>query len=469
MEKEYTVKEIVNLPNDEIDNIQNQINAHNLEVIERSHNNNRINDTDYDYLLDFYTDGMDVYREVYRTVYECFKRPDRTCAFDPATGKTETDINGKPINYGLKAVTPFTCTRLEYVDAYNNPIYVIFPRMKKAERAIEKLESKYNKDYAQECIKAADLVFINEDREAFAEKLCNISKGNTKLNDILRLTITSKYLSGISRINDVLNETCSAKNSRAHINKSKTRNRFKMPLSKNKKRYYDVKMFMHQKTTDGKTLNVEIQLKVQDLYNADIRTHKLYENIRTIEAELATGKDLLEPSEIRQREAKIKILENRVRQINENAIHLYDMRVLDKARRIEDDGYRPLRILPDNEDGTYNQCRQLIKDEYLVEAYDNFDPHAAFSEQDEVNKLCFLRLIGKIDHSFDETAPDAFNTVNNMFTEISMAEKERFNGINEVAVRYQKTVQQKVSRKYKEDMEAETSVSAISTRNNRGR
>ena len=49
MEKEYTVKEIVNLPNDEIDNIQNQINAHNLEVIERSHNNNRINDTDYDY------------------------------------------------------------------------------------------------------------------------------------------------------------------------------------------------------------------------------------------------------------------------------------------------------------------------------------------------------------------------------------------------------------------------------------
>ena len=128
-----------------------------------------------------------------------------------------------------------------------------------------------------------------------------------------------------------------------------------------------------------------------------------------------------------------------------------------------------MRISPDNEDGTYNQCRQLIKDEYLVEAYDNFDPHAAFSEQDEVNKLCFLRLIGKIDHSFDETAPDAFNTVNNMFNEISMAEKERFNGINEVAVRYQKTVQQKVSRKYKEDMEAETSVSAISTRNNRGR
>lgn len=469
MEKEYTVKEIVNLPNDEIDNIQNQINAHNLEVIERAHDQRQINDTDYDYLLDFYTDGMDVYREVYRTVYECFKRPDRTCAFDPSTGKTETDANGKPINYGLKAVTPFTCTRLEYVDSFNNPIYVIFPRMKKAERAIEKLESKYNKDYAKECMKAADLAFINEDREAFAEKLNNISKGNTKLNDILRLTITSKYLSGIHRINDILVANCSGAYARSQINQSKTRNRFDMPLSKNKKRYYDVKMFMHQKTSDGKTLNVEIQLKVQDLYNGDIRTHKLYEDIRSIEAKLATGKDLLESSEIRQYEAKIKILENRVRQINENAVHLYDMRVLDKARRIEDDGYRPLRIHPDNPDGTYNQCRQLIKDEYLVESYNDFTPETAFSENDTVNKLCFLRMIGKIDQTFDETAENARTAIDYAFKNITLAEKERFNGINEIAVRYKDAVQQKINRKHKDDMEHETSVSAIISRNNGGR
>ena len=469
MEKEYTVQEIVNLPNDEIDNIQNQINAHNLEVIERAHDNHRISDADHDYLLDFYTDGMDVYREVYRTVYECFKRPDRTCAFDPATGLTETDEHGKPINYGLKAVTPFTCTRLEYVDRYNNPIYVIFPRMKKAERAIEKLESKYNKDYAKECIEASKLAFVDEDREAFAEKLSNISKGNTKLNDILRLTITSKYLSGINRIINALDANCSGTYARAHINKSKTRNRFQMPLSKNKKRYYDVKMFMHQKTADAKTLNVEIQLKVQDLYNGDIRTHQLYENIRAIEAELATRKDLLDPSDIRQREAKIKILENRVRQINENAIHLYDMRVLDKARRMEDDGYRPLRILPDNENGTYDQCLQLIKDEYLVESYNDFDPQTAFSGKNDVNKLCFLRLIGKIDQTFDETTPDAYDSVNSIFSEISMAEKERFNSITEIAVRYKDAVQQKINHKYREDMEAETSISAIHARNNIGR
>ena len=469
MEKEYTVKEIVNLPNDEIDNIQNQINAHNLEVIERAHDNHRISDADHEYLLDFYTDGMDVYREVYRTVYECLKLPDRTCAFDPATGVTETDERGKPINYGLKAVTPFTCTRLEYVDRYNNPIYVIFPRMKKAERAIEKLESKYNKDYAKECIEASKLAFVDEDREAFAEKLSNISKGNTKLNDILRLTITSKYLSGIDRIINALDANCSGAFARARINKSKTRNRFQMPLSKNKKRYYDVKMFMHQKTTDAKTLNVEIQLKVQDLYNGDIRTHQLYENIRSVEAELATRKDLLDPSDIRQREAKIKILENRVRQINENAAHLYNMRVLDKARRIENDGYRPLRIKPDNEDGTYNQCLDLIKDEYLVESYNDFNPKTAFSENDAVNKLCFLRLIGKIDQTFDETAENASNTINVAFNRLSIIEKERFNGINEIAARYTDAIQHKINNKYKHDMEAETSISAIRARNNSGR
>ncbi len=468
MDKEYTVQEVVNLPNDEIDNIQNQINAHNLEVIENAHEKRHINDTDYDYLISFYADPMDIYREIYRTIYECFKRPNRTCAFDPTTGKPEADDNGKPIDYGLKAVTPFTCTRLEYVDKYNNPIYVIFPPMKKAERAIEKLAGKYNKDYAKECIEASRLAFISEDREAFAEKLSNISKGNTKLNDIFRLTINSKYLSGINRITTALLNNGSRPHARAQINPAKTRDRFIMPLSKNKKRYYDVKHFMRLKMPDDRELNFEIQVKVQDLYNADIRTHKIYEDIRTFE-EGISHTEMLNGDEIRQREAKIKILKNRVRRINENAAHLYNMRVLDKARRIENDGYRPLRIQPDNEDGTYDQCINLINDEYLVESYNEFDAKTAFSEQDEVNKLCFLRLIGKIDQAFDETAPDAYNTVNNMFAEISMAEKERFNGINEVAVRYQKTVQQKVSRKYKEDMEAETSVSAIRARNNSGR
>lgn len=451
MEEEYEVKKIVNLPTEEIDRIQETINAENLELIEKAYDKHRITSLDRDYLIGFYSDGMGVYREVYRALYESFRRPDRTCAFDPKTGKVERDGNGKPIDYGLKAVTPFTCTRLEYVDKFNNPIYVIFPRMKKASRAIEKLESKYNKDYVKSLQKALDAYFEQEDREAFCEKLQNIPQGNAKLHDILRLTITSKYLSGVERIYRVISENRGQ--NIFFINEKETRNRFSLPLSKNEKRYYDIKMIMHQRKSN-RNLNVEIQLKIQALYEGDLRTHKIYEEVREIEAKLAKERAFTDPVEIRQQEAKIKILNNRIRKINENAIHKYNMLVLDKARRIENDGYRPLRIEPDNIDGTYNQCRQHINKEYLVESYDDFNPQTAFSADNEVNKLCFLRMIGKISSDFDETDENAYKTVNYKFSRLTLAEKERFNGINEIAHRYSSIIQRKILlRKRLEPME----------------
>lgn len=441
MEEEYAVKKIVNLPNEEIDNLQEKMNAENLELVEKAYAERRINIHDREYLIDFFTDGMSVYREVYRALYESFKRPERTCAFDPQTGKVECDSNGRPIDYGLKAVTPFTCTRLEYVDKFNNPIFVIFPRMKKASRAIEKLESEYNKDYSKAIRDAAYLVFEQEDREAFCEKIQSIPHGCTKLNDILRLTITCKYLSGVERIKGVISENRGQ--SMFFINEAETRNRFALPLSKNEKRYYDIKMIMHQQNGDKK-LNVEIQLKIQTLYEADLRTHGIYEKVRSIEANLNKERHLMEPIEIRQQEAQIKILNNRIRKINENAIHQYNMMVLDKARRIEDDGYRPLRIEPDYPDGTYDQCRQHINREYLVESYDAFNPQTAFSADNDINKLCFLRLIGKLDVDFDETDENAYKTINYKFSRLTPSEKERFNGINEIAKRYAPIIQRKI-------------------------
>lgn len=447
MEQEYEVKKIVNLPYEEITRIQKEIDAENLEVIENAYNEHRITHLDRDYLIDFYSDGMGVYSEVYRFLYESFKRPDRTCAFDPQTGKIDRDINGQPINYGLKAVTPFTCTRLEYVDKFNNPIYVIFPRMKKASRAVEKLESKYGKDSRISMQKALDRYFQTDDREAFAESLRNIPQGNKKLNDIMRLTITSKYLSGVERISRVLTENRGDTKSKFYINESETRDRFSMPLSKNEKRYYDIKMIMHQTTKEQKHLNVEVQLKIQSLYEGDLLTHKIYEEVRAIEAKLAQKRNSLKPTEVRRLEAKIKILNNRCRRINEHAIHKYNMMVLDKAWRIENDGYRPLHIEPDNMDGTYNQCRKFINKEYMVESYADFDPKTAFSATDDINKLCFLRMLGKIDYDFDETKENAYKTINYRFSRLTPAEKERFNGINEIAQRYALVIQRKISKR----------------------
>lgn len=446
--EEYEVKKIVNLPNEEIDLIQNKLDAENLETINKAYHEGRISSDDCEYLTDFYSDGMGVYREVYRALYEFFRIPEKTCAFDPITGKVDTDSNGESIHYGLKAVTPFTCTRLEYVDKFNNPIYVIFPRMKSAARAIEKLECEYNKDYLKSVRKALNLVFEYEDREAFCDTLQSIKPGNKNLNDILRLTITCKYMSDVERIKRLFTENRGEFKPNFYVNDKETRDRFLLPLSKNAKRYYDIKMIMHQFTKDKKPLHVEVQVKIQTLYEyADLKTHKIYEEVRSIEADLARQAHTMDPIQIRQKQAQVQILNNRIRKINETAIHQYNMTVLDKARRIEDEGYRPLRIGADNADGTYNQCRQLLHKDYLVESYDNFNPDKAFSADDVMNKLCFLRLIGKIDKDFDEFNDNAQRSINYKFSRLSLAEKERFKGINDIAQRYAPLIQRKIMTK----------------------
>lgn len=466
--EEYQVKKIVNLPNEEIDLIQSRLDAENLETINKAYQEGRISGNDCEYLTDFYSDGMGVYREVYRALYEFFRIPERVCAFDTKTGKIDTDSNGNPIHYGLKAVTPFTCTRLEYVDKFNNPIYVICPPMKSAVRAIEKLECECNIDYYKSVRKASDLVFEQEDREAFCDVLQSIKPGNKSLNDILRLTITCKYVSDVERIKRLFTENRGELKLNFYINDEETRDRFLLPLSKNAKRYYDIKMIMHQLTKDKKPLNVEVQAKVQTLYEyADLRTHKIYEQIRSIEAELSRKSYLMDSTGIRQKQAQIQILNNRIRKINETAIHQYNMTVVDKARRIEDEGYRPLRIGADNVDGTYNQCRQLLNKDYLVESYDGFNPDTAFSADNEINKLCFLRLIGKIDKDFDEFGDNAGKVINSKFSRLSLAEKERFKGITEVAQRYAPLIQRKIMTKANSEVILSPSLSP--TRQNSGR
>lgn len=440
----YEVRQVVNLPSEEIERIQEEINAQNLEEIEEAFQKKRINEEERDYLTEFFFDSMTLYREVYRTWYEMFRHPEYTCAIDLKTGKVDKDINGRKINYGLKAVTPFTCTRLDYVDKFHNPIYVIFPKMKTAARAIQKLESEYGKEYHQEIAKASSLIFEKEDRDAYAEKIQSITKSSAKLHDILRLTVTCKYFTDVERIKKVITENSKKINATYYINEKETRDRFLKPHSENKKLYYDIKTIVHQKMPNNKFVDVEVQLKIHTLYNADLRTHKIYEDVRSTESLLATNSYRMEPDEIRQQEAKIKIWNNRIRKINENAIHEYNMMVIDKARRIEDDGYRALQIRPDFSDGTYKRCRNLINDEYLVASFDEFDPQTAFSADNETNKLCFLRMLNKVEPDFCEFDDHAASIIFKKFADLTPAEIERFNEINEVAHRYAPQIRQKI-------------------------
>lgn len=441
-------KDLSDLSFEEIDAIQEDLNAANLETIEKAYQQHRIDDYERDYLLEFFHDGMAVEREVYRSLYETFGQPERTCSYTPATGKVETDKNGHEIDYGLKVLTPFTGTRLQYRDKNINHIYVIIPPMKKAARAIEKIDAEYGKEYRRKFNQELEKLFTSEDRDAFCENIQDIPQTTSKLHDILRLTITCKYLSDVQRIKRKLSEN---KSSSFYINTDETRDRFSKPLSQNEKKYYDIKMIIHHNMPNGKILDVEAQLKIDTLYQGDILTHGIYEQVRETEALLTKKGAQMEDFEVRQKEAQIKILNNRIRQINEVFLHQYNMVVMDKVYRIENDGYRPLRVEPENADGTYNRCRAFLSAEYMPESYQQFNGQEDFSAASEINKLCYLRMIGKLPADFDMFAETASKHINYKFARLSPAEIERFNGLNEIAMRYESVVRRKVNDRTRTD------------------
>lgn len=443
---EITAADLSNLKLAEIDEIQASIDAQNIATVEAAFKQGQINEEEYDYMMDFFRDGMAVEREVYRSLYETFGSPIYTTAFNPHTGEVDRDKDGRAIDYSLKVVTPFVPTKLKFSDKNTNAIYVIFPKMKSAERAIEKLDKEFGREYDQLYRRATEKYFIDEDRDAYIDSIASLPKSTSQLHDILRLTITCKYLHDVKRIKRKLSEN---PNKFYFINPDETRDRFDKPLYKNENRYYDIKMIMHQKTSSGKTFDVEVQLKIDTLFRGDIRTHGIYEKMRKIQAMQSPN----DPTPLREAHAQsIKLLDSHRTQIDINAVHQYNMMVLDKAFRIEDNDYRPLRVEPDNEDGTYEKCCNFINEAYMVESYKAFDPSTAFSPNNHVNKASFLKVIGSLPKNFDELSEDAPQQINSIFSRLDHSERRRFSKINDIAQRYQHIIQQNIDNQIINDL-----------------
>lgn len=167
-EQEYSVREVFEMPKNRIKEIISEMSEKNLTIIDQAYKNMEIDDIGYDCLKKFYKNPGKIYNRTYRAIFDLFRQPEATYAIDLNTGKVETDANGAPINYSLKVVTPFTNTELLYFDKFNNPIKIIFPKMKDAKRAIDKIIFEYGKEYNKELSKISDIAFIDEDRGGYA-------------------------------------------------------------------------------------------------------------------------------------------------------------------------------------------------------------------------------------------------------------------------------------------------------------
>ncbi len=401
-ERAITAKDIVKYSSEEIDAIQKEYDKENCREIFQAYVEHRINQEEVLFLLNYYRDGMKAYREVYRGLYEIYGIPEQIACMNQLNGELEMHIQKIPhvdakknriitvrenvvTNYSLKEVTPFTCMRLEYRDNENNPVYVILPVMKKARRAIEKIQD-YRVEQMAEVRKINESFQQHGDIDRLQQELAGVRGHLDRVNDILRLTITRKYYTGVSKTRSTLTRAPNL-----GVNPAETRSLFYdndmkncVQLKKNGKNYYDDKLYLHLSLGSGREFKAEVQIKIDAFYRADLQTHLLYEEQRALEENLKASRKKMSAQEVQRAEYRIEILKKGIQKINKQANHEYNMMVLEKVRWLED-GYRALRIPPDYRDGTYKACHDLIKSCYMVRPHKIFDVEKEFDFRDKDN------------------------------------------------------------------------------------
>lgn len=401
-ERAITAKDIVKYSSEEIDAIQKEYDKENCREIFQAYVEHRINQEEVLFLLNYYRDGMKAYREVYRGLYEIYGIPEQIACMNQLNGELEMHIQKIPhvdakknriitvrenvvTNYSLKEVTPFTCMRLEYRDNENNPVYVILPVMKKARRAIEKIQD-YRVEQMAEVRKINESFQQHGDVNRLQQELSGVRGHLDRVNDILRLTITRKYYTGVSKIRSTLTRAPNL-----GVNPAETRSLFYdndmkncAQLKKNGKNYYDDKLYLHLSLGGGREFKAEVQIKIDAFYRADLQTHLLYEEQRALEENLKASRKKMSAQEVQRAEYRIEVLKKGIQKINKQANHEYNMMVLEKVRWLED-GYRALRIPPDYQDGTYKACHDLIKSCYMVRPHKIFDVEKEFDFRDKDN------------------------------------------------------------------------------------
>ena len=401
-ERAITAKDIVKYSSEEIDAIQKEYDKENCREIFQAYVEHRINQEEVLFLLNYYRDGMKAYREVYRGLYEIYGIPEQIACMNQLNGELEMHIQKIPhvdakknriitvrenvvTNYSLKEVTPFTCMRLEYRDNENNPVYVILPVMKKARRAIEKIQD-YRVEQMAEVRKINESFQQHGDIDRLQQELAGVRGHLDRVNDILRLTITRKYYTGVSKTRGTLTRAPNL-----GVNPAETRSLFYdndmkncVQLKKNGKNYYDDKLYLHLSLGGGREFKAEVQIKIDAFYRADLQTHLLYEEQRALEENLKASRKKMSAQEVQRAEYRIEILKKGIQKINKQANHEYNMMVLEKVRWLED-GYRALRIPPDYRDGAYKACHDLIKSCYMVRPHKIFDVEKEFDFRDKDN------------------------------------------------------------------------------------
>ena len=457
-------------------------------------------------ILEQFTETMEKYRLIHNFLIEVFSDdyipgyPKNIYGIDLSDGTIDTDKDGRRISYNPKVLAPCSSTAAQFIDAKCGKVYAIFPPIKSAERTMEKIVDERVeelKKYREEQLKKASSVSLRDDSDsdiipfnipqnggpvtlnetinrplitqkedkkysaAAKEFISNMTKESILPKDIYRLSILAKHRSHLEYL-----ITKFQKKFPNHIKfEDEERNQYKKHVSQRKRGYIDIKRHMRITIPGTNTsFYVEIQFKQTNMFYAHIRSHRVYEDYRVLDAKYKRQKEQAEKKNnlsnpkvkadlaalARKRDEKLALCEK----IHKSALHQSNFYVMQEltwmdecARAMEHKGHKP------NANGQYEASVQFLKENYTVENYEPFDGLTAFdtNEREFLNKSYFLKLIGKLPESFDELGKNAPEQIKKIWNTLEDGDIDKFRNINNTAIRYQNIIRDLQKKRQKEE------------------
>ena len=301
-----------------------QNDKNNLAVIEKAYKSERIDKPTKDYLVNLYTDSMDLFREVFLHIGQCFGAPKAAVkpydyTADSIIDKTITISDINPLSMYLVNhrfdMDPmrnqfFASSQGHKIDlAVSSIVSVIVGAQKKVTRAIDKITGKYYNNFVNEVLETVHKLLMNTElagdaqhimddvHEAFSNSfitdaastvLCAIDTDNKQIvADLVRAldNIRPPY----ARLRDVWRVKCLfdlVPQARTFLERICEMWPGKILLRKdsffdiqNPRGYRDAKIVLDI-GHDGKIIPMEIICQVRTFFEYEHKTHLAYENVR---------------------------------------------------------------------------------------------------------------------------------------------------------------------------------------------
>ena len=480
MDENYMLNEVSTLTSAQMNQLQLQKDMARQEFISEMANAVPCSAQEIVELKTAFSNTMETTRTICMDLETALGHPKAIYNMNLKSGNVETNKNGKRIRYSTAGVAPCTTSVWRFLVDSCGEVDVIVAPIKSIKRTFEKILSERIKEHKElSTKKLTELNQVSEQEEQsffdtfsllddhcptiieLAKLYQNETKNHKQKNkmqkafddinkdsliprDIFRLSVLVKFPEQIGIIARRLE-----KNFKNITFTERDDDRYRLPLSENERLYFDRKKTGMTIMTGNIPIYIEFQFKQKNMFYAHIRSHIAYEEYREL---MATYNKTQDPAD----KKKALAAKRRCFEIHKNAVHQSNLYLLDHISWLDDNNIG-FQKNPFKSNGQFLESITMLEKNYIVSSYNPpFDGVKAFatSNDEYLNKACYLKLIGLLPESFDELGKRAKIEINKAWHNMTPTDIENFNRITATAIKYQDVIRRIQQEKQAEDIKA---------------